>query len=122
MTLVDIHARLANTALFYAIIMALWGILRFLRKEGVGGSYWGALVIAEILFLIQAALGVTLWLSGSDIGGQGIHILYGVISVLVLPGIFTFTRGDDVRRAMLVYGVGFLFLVGILIRAIATGP
>ncbi|NLG72680.1 MAG: hypothetical protein GX495_11670 [Chloroflexi bacterium] len=122
MTLVDIHARLANTALFYAIIMALWGILRFLRKEGVGGSYWGALVIAEILFLIQAGLGVTLLLSGSDIGGQGIHILYGVVSVLVLPGIFTFTRGDDVRRAMLVYGVGFLFLVGILIRAISTGP
>jgi len=46
--------------------------------------------------------------------------LYGVVSVLVLPGIFAFTRGQEERRSMLIYGTGFLFLVGIVLRAIGT--
>jgi hypothetical protein len=121
MSLVEIHSRLGNTALFYTVIMALWGLWRFFRKQGVEGSYWGALVIAEILYLLQAILGVIMLLSQTALlQGRGIHILYGVVSILVVPGIFVFTRGDDQRRAMLIYGVGFLFLVGILLRAMAT--
>ena len=119
MSLIEVHARLGNTALFYAILMAIWGLFRYLRRQGVESSYWGALVIAEILFVLQAALGAYLWLSGQGVA-PGMHILYGVVSVLVIPAIFGFTRGDNERRAMLVYGGAFLFLVGILLRAMGT--
>jgi len=47
MSLVEIHSRLGNTALFYSIALALWGLWRYYRRQGVESSYWGALVIAN---------------------------------------------------------------------------
>jgi hypothetical protein len=120
MSLLDIHGRLAYTALYYTIIMAGWGLWRYFRKQSVEGSYWGALVIAEILYLAQATLGVLMLLGGAVLAGRGIHVLYGAVSVLVIPGVFAYTRGDVERRVQLVYGVSFLFLVGIALRAIST--
>ena len=121
MTLVEVHGRLGNTALIFSIAMSLWGLWRFFRRQGVDSNYWGALVIAEILYLAQAGLGAFLFFSGvGDLAGQTIHILYGVVSVLVVPGIFMYTRGNEQRRSMLIYGVGFLFLIGVILRAITT--
>ncbi len=121
MSLVEIHGRLANTALMYASVMAFWGLWRYFRKQNVSENYWGALVIGEALFLVQALLGAYLHFSGTgDLVGRGMHILYGLTAVLVLPVLFAFTHGHEQRRINMVYGAGFLFLVGILIRSIAT--
>lgn len=122
MSLIEIHSRLANTAMFYIIILAAWGFWRYFRRQGMDSSYWGALVIGEVLLVLQAGLGAYLWLSGTgQLGGRSIHILYGVISVLVIPGAYLYTHGDEQRRALLIYGVGLLFLIGIVLRAISTG-
>jgi hypothetical protein len=121
LTLVEIHGRLGNTALFYTLVMAVWGLWRFFRRQGLDSSYWGAVVIAEFLYLIQGSLGAFIFFTGiGNLVGRYIHILYGVVSVLILPGIFAFTRGEQGRRPMLVYGVGFLFLAGIILRGIST--
>jgi hypothetical protein len=121
MTLVEIHGKLANTALLYTIILAVWGLWRFFRRQGVDGSYWGALLIAEILYVAQASLGAFLLISGiGDLAGRYMHILYGIVSVLVVPAIFFYTHGNEQRRAMLIYGVGLLFLVGVILRGMAT--
>jgi hypothetical protein len=119
--LIEIHGGLANTALYYTIAMAVWGLYRYFRHQGVDGSYWAALVIAEVLYLIQGALGAFLFFSGiGQLEGGFMHILYGVVAVLVVPALFMYTRGDQTRRVMLIYGVGFLFMVGILLRSMAT--
>ena len=120
MTVIDVHGRLANTALLYAIILGVWGLWRFIRKQSMDSNYWGALVIAEVLILVQIALGLYLWISGVGELSSGVHVLYGVVSVMVLPGIYLYTRGDDKRRVLIIYSAGFLFLVGILIRAMVT--
>jgi len=121
MSLTDVHARLANTALFYFLILAAWGLWRFARKQGIDSSFWGALIISEVLIVLQGGLGVYLWLTGMRPGRGWIHILYGVVSAITLPGIFAFTRGEQDRRVMLIYGVALLFLVGITLRAAGTG-
>lgn len=121
MSLTDVHARLANTALFYFLILAAWGLWRFIRKQDIDSNFWGALIISEVLVLVQGGLGVYLWVIGRQPGRGWIHILYGVVSVLTLPGIFAFTRGEQDRRVMLIYGVALLFLVGITLRAAGTG-
>jgi uncharacterized protein YybS (DUF2232 family) len=61
MSLVDIHARLANTLLLYVIILAVWGLWRYLRHQGVDSNYWGALAISEVVIVIQGLLGASLW-------------------------------------------------------------
>ena len=119
MSLVDIHARLGNTALYYAIILALWGLWRVIRKQGVDSNYWGALLIGEILIILQGALGAYLWLSGAR-PGRSIHILYGIVAAITIPAIYAYTKGNQDRRVMLIYGVALLAVVGIIIRAIMT--
>ncbi len=119
MSLSDVHGRLANTALFFMIFMALWGLWRLLRKQGLSSNYWGALVIGEILVIVQGLLGGYLWLIGLR-PDRSIHILYGVVAALVIPAIYAFTKGGQERREMLIYAVALLFMVGILIRAMGT--
>jgi len=116
-----IHHGLANTVLLYVLVLALWGFLRYFRKQGVDSSFWGALVIAEILILVQGGVGVILWIMSLRPERGAIHILYGIVSALSLPAVYVFTKGQDDRRDMLVYAAVLLFLVAIALRAIATG-
>jgi hypothetical protein len=119
MSLSEVHGQLANSAVLYFALVAVWGLIRFARRQGVGSSYWGALVIAEILILAQAGLGAYLWFSGFR-PARNIHILYGVVSGLVIPAVFVYTKGSDERRDMLIYGVMILFAVGLILRAMTT--
>ena len=120
MSLTQIHGALANTVMYYFIILAVWGLLRFFRKEGLNSSYWGALSIGEILILTQGTLGSFLWIGGAH-PEQSLHFLYGIIGALVIPGLYLYTRGDERRQVMLVYGVSLLIAVALIIRAITTG-
>jgi len=122
MTASDIHAVLANAAIMFSLILGLWGLWRFFRKEGLDSGYWGSLVIGEILVLLQGFLGAYLFfIAGRDLTRPAIHILYGVVAAILIPSTFAFTRGRESRKEMLIYGVVLLFLAAILVRAKMTG-
>jgi hypothetical protein len=116
-----IHARLASTVQYYVIAMMLWGLWRFWRKEGFNSSYWGSVMIAGVLILLQGLLGSYLWLSGERPAQEVMHILYGLVGVIALPATFGYTKGIDDRRTLLVYALVFMALIGIFIRAVITG-
>lgn len=120
MTLSEVHASLANTILFYFIALAVWGSWRFLRKEGVSSSYWGGLAIAEILLALQFLLGGYLWISGFR-PARTVHLLYGVVALLAIPGMYMYTKGRTDRPEMLMYAVVTLITVGLILRATFTG-
>jgi CDP-diglyceride synthetase len=120
MTLTDIHGALSNTAILLTFALSIWGYFRFFRKEGVSSSYWGALVIAELLYIVQGVLGVILYLMGERPAGWA-HILYGVVSVLIIPGVFAYSKGDQSRKTMLLYASFLLFLAVMFFRSIQTG-
>lgn len=121
MSLTFIHGRLANTVILYCLALSLWGFWRYFRKQNVDSSYWGALVIGEILILLQGILGAYMWLFEALRPARGLHLLYGIVSVLTIPAVYAFTRGRDERRDMLIYGASMLFLFGIALRALTTG-
>jgi hypothetical protein len=115
----EIHARLANAALLYFIAVSLWGYWLFFRKQGISSSYWGALAIGEILLLLQSGLGLYLYLSSLR-PDRWVHILYGVVSLLVIPGVYLYTRGRDDRPEGLIYATMILITAGLILRAITT--
>jgi len=119
MELAEIHARLGNASLLYAVFVGLWGLFRFFRKQGVNSSYWGVLVIAELLIIAHDALGAILFLGGAR-PARSIHIFYGIMTALVIPGIYAFTQGDNSRRVMLIYSVSLLILAALIGRAVMT--
>jgi hypothetical protein len=119
--LLAIHARLLFTILLFFGALALWGFVNYLRRQSVSGSYLGALAIGELLMLAEALIGVALWLAGSEAYRQAIHVLYGIVAVLMLPGTFSYVRGRDSRWEQLIYAAVCLFLCGIALRALETG-
>ena len=122
MSLADIHSRLAISGLLFVTFMALWGLFRFFRKEGVNSNYFGAAVIAEVLYILQGLLGLFIFITGSgELGRPEVHILYGIVTVLTIPGVYIYTRADESRRAVLIYALAFIFLIGITIRSMSTG-
>ena len=120
MPLPALHASLSNTALLYFLAISLWGFWRFYRRQGVDSSYWGTLVIAEILILAQAGLGFYMWTIGLR-PARSIHLLYGIMVAMMIPGAYVYTRGRDARRDILVYGTATIIAVGLIIRATFTG-
>ncbi len=117
-----LHFGLSNTALLFLIALGVWGLWSFFRGDGVTGSYWGALAIGEGVLVLEGILGAALYLGGSaGLARSWLHILYGVVAVICLPGAFSFTRGRSTRYEVLVYAVVSLFLAGIVNRAQSTG-
>jgi len=122
MPLTVIHSRLWVSILLFSAAMALWGIWRFVRKQNAGSNYLGAVAMAELLNLVQFVVGVILLISGTGVLARPqVHILYGCVMVLVLPGVYIYSRGDDSRRAVLIYAVAFVFLIAIAFRSLVTG-
>ena len=120
MLLADIHARLANTAILYFLIVSIWGWVRYFRKQGVDSTYWGMLAIAEILVVVQALLGGYLWIVGLR-PGRTLHLLYGIVVLLMIPGAYIYTHGQDERPEIMIYGMVTIVAVGLIMRAMVTG-
>ena len=119
MTLTDIHARLAITMLLFLSIAGIWGIANYIRKREITGTYWGILAVGEILIIAQIIIGIILWIDGAR-PARTIHVLYGIVAAISIPGYYAYTRGRDDRRTSLTYGLICLFIVGISIRAMGT--
>ena len=120
MSVVELHARFSNTALFYFIILSAWAYWRFFRKQGMDSNYWGALIIAEGLLLLQVLIGVYMMIIGLRPARVEVHIMYGVVSLMALPAVYMFTKGRQERPEMLMYGTTALITVGLIMRAMFT--
>ena len=115
-----LHDRLQVAWMLFMIIIGLWGCGLFLTNRSIGGDFWGALVIAEGLVIVEALIGILMYAGGLRPSRDLFHILYGVVAVISIPGAFAFTRGRDDRFEALIYGLLGFFLMGIAIRAGTT--
>lgn len=115
------HARLLNTILLFFGFLALWGFFSYIRGQTISGHYRGALAIGELLLLSEFLIGIALLMGGFSTPRLSIHILYGIVAVITLPGTFAYTRGRDSRHELLIYSLVCLFLCGIALRSLETG-
>lgn len=118
-----VHSLLSNTIWLFFLLLGVWGLFRALRKQGVDGSYLGAVVIGQGVYILQGLLGGILWIGGllPGVARPLMHILYGTFALLFLPFVyFVWLKGDDTNRGQWVLGLTSLFLFGIALRAIET--
>ena len=117
-----LHERLANTAMFYAFAMGVWALWLTVRGKGLDGGYLGAVVIGEALLVAQVLLGFVLWAGMGFVDGMWLHLLYGLLTALMWPFVYTFSRGRDGsarQEAMMFFATSF-FLFLMLQRAVET--
>lgn len=115
-----LHERLAVTARFYVAALGLWAAWLAVRRQGLSGGYLGALVVGEALLVAEAALGAAMWLAFGGSLGDGLHLLYGILVVLMWPFLFTMTRGSVGRPESISFAAGSFLLLLLLQRAVET--
>lgn len=121
MGLLQVHQSLATACLIFSAIIAGYGFWLYFRKQSIDGSFWGVLAAGELLFLAQIVVGVVVLFTGLRPARIAVHLLYGVVLGLVLPGAYVATRAADSHREAGLYAVIGLFLAGISLRAMSTG-
>jgi uncharacterized membrane protein len=121
MSLSQVHQALATASLIFSLIITGYGLWLYLRKRGIDGNFWGALAAGELLFLAQMVLGLVLLAGGLRPARTAVHILYGALLVMVLPGAYIATRAADSYREAGLYAAAGLFLAGVSLRAMTTG-
>ncbi len=115
-----IHGRIALSAVLFAFAMGAWATWDFVRGHDVSPSYRGALLIGEILMLVQAAVGILLVITGR-LPADLLHFLYGVLVALSWPGVYIYTNARMGRSEAGLYALVSFFIFGLAIRAIMTG-
>jgi hypothetical protein len=118
-TILFIHSRVANAAWLFMLIIGVWSLINYARGRGLDASALGAIVVGELLMIVQALLGIILLVSGLN-PARMIHFLYGSLTVLVFPALWFYTQGDRGRRAALIWGLAGLAMMGLALRAIGT--
>lgn len=120
MSLTQIHDFTGNAFRIFTLVITLFALFRFVRREQLAGDFWGTIMIGEGLAVIQAVLGIILVLSGRA-PGRVIHFLYGALTVLLWPATFGYTRNQSGQRETLAWLLVSAFMFGLAIRAYMTG-
>ena len=118
----ELHRALSNTIWMFYLAIALWGLLRAIRRRPVDGSYFGAIVVIQLVLVVQVLLGVILYLGGARPDRELVHYLYAAFGIVFLPGLFAYLRGDDSPQAQWIYALAALFMFGVILRIIGTAP
>lgn len=119
--LTRLHSSLMNTILFSMLVLVIWGVFTYARRRPATGTFAAALIIGELLILAEALLGIIILVGGAQPARLGVHLLYGIVALVCLPGAFAYTRGRNSRWEGLIYAGVCLFLAAIAIRARQTG-
>lgn len=98
--------------------VGMWGLVLAARRRDPGKVFWAGVAVATVVTLGQIATGVYMvGAMGRDAGDQ--HVFYGIVVAFVLAFAYIY-RLQLSRRPALSYGLLFLFVAGLALRAIAT--
>ena len=115
-----IHHQLANTGVLYMLVCGVWGLYMTVRKQPMNANYRGMLAIGYGLGILIGLLGMLLLLSGAQ-PRDPLHILYGIVLAVALPGAAAYFNERPNERKPLIYALTSFFVLGIMIRGITTG-
>ena len=118
-TIEFIHGRVAYALMLYMLVVGLWGLGAFFGKRTVQPSYLSALLLGELMIVVQAVLGA-LMLGGGVAPANPMHYLYGFTAAIALPLAYSYNQGRNDRKALLIYAIVCLFAFGAGVRATTT--
>ncbi|MCL4544606.1 MAG: hypothetical protein M1118_08445 [Chloroflexi bacterium] len=119
--MIELHRALFGAVFLYTFICAIWGIILAVRLKPISPAFRGSLRLAEALILVEAIVGVIVFISGQR-PQQGLHFLYGAVILLAIPaGEALGGQWWDGRRESFVTAIGCLLAGALAVRAAMTG-
>lgn len=113
-----IHLVLAWTAVAADGLVGLWGTWLGIVHKPPRRAFWVGVGVGSALMLVEVALGVYLT-SVSSVQAGDQHVFYGIVVAFVFAFAYIY-RAQLSRRPALYYGLFFLFVMGLGLRAIVT--
>lgn len=120
MTLDAIHRLLAYAAVAAAVVGIVWSIVLVARRRPGGERFEQAQAAVISVFLIAAVSGGLLLLTGSR-PGEGLHLVYTVVAIAVIPLARSFLGRTSARAAAALLLVAFVVLGAVTYRLFTTG-
>lgn len=120
-TIIEIHTRLFTTCWLFALGMSLWAFTLYFRRRPLGSDFLGALVICEILMILQTIFTLVLYVTGYAQPERWVYYLYNLMMALTIPALYAYTKGQTGYREAMLYALTMLFLWGLVLRAVITG-
>lgn len=114
-----IHRLLAYAAIVTIVIGIVWSLLLVLRGRPVGSDFERFQAAVVSLIIVGSASGVLLVLSGAR-PAEGLHLLYGVIALTIIPLARSFLGRTSERRTAVLLLVAFVALGAVIFRLFGT--
>jgi hypothetical protein len=110
----------AQATVLYFALLGLWGVFLGLRRAPFDSGYRGALIIGVGLGVVQAIIGLLLFVTSGRGPRDDLHFLYGMSIIVALPLVQQLLGNRQISQP-LVYGLASLFTMGLAMRAMTTG-
>jgi hypothetical protein len=121
--MVEIHQALARSGTSFFIFLGIWALFLRIRSRPLNSSWYGAMVIGELLAIAQFLIGLFLYWEGLGVNLPRplIHILYAMVTVITLPSAYGYvSRIDDENIKTLLMAIVCFFQMEMFIRAAAV--
>ena len=117
--LITVHQRLGYALL---VVLAAGVVLAALavRDQRLLPTARSYLWLAFAAVAVQGVAGISLLLAGQR-PAQGLHVMYGPLTLVSLPLTLLFTRGTAPRREAWTLSAGFVVALLLAFRAVSTG-
>lgn len=114
----ELHSALGWPVVIVNGIGALWALAAHWRPEVATRALWPTIFVGQGLIFVQAFLGAAA-LSGFDGERPGFHIFYGFLAMTGVLLLYAYRNYEGLsRHRYLLYGLGGLFVAGLLIRTV----
>lgn len=102
------------------LVAVVWSTALIVTRRAPGPLFLGNLVWVFLAVAVAAALGGATIASGVPLR-DGLHVVYGVLALGVLPGAMLIASGRPGRQRSIVAAVSTVVLVILLARLVQTG-
>ena len=120
MTLRDLHATFAWVVVAANAVVGCWALAAHHRPELRGRALWPATLVAEVGIFLEVGLGVGLVAAQGHEVAQ-MHAFYGFVAMATVGIVYSY-RQQLAPHQYLLYGLGGLFLMGLVLRALTLSP
>lgn len=117
--MIPAHRYLGLTIAAIFAVMAVWGLIMWIRNRDPGQAYWRVLAAGQIGLGIQVLVGIVVffWRGG---GMELMHYVYGGFPLLVLFAAHRWSRKAQ-GLEWVAFALAGLFIMGLQLRGYMTG-
>ncbi len=116
----EIHGLLAQIALVLACLSGAWATVLVARGMPGGRFFVANVGWTGATIAVGAMVGVLLYVTGPG-PSDPLHLLYGALALVALPGAAFVVSGRPARQRAIVLLVGSIILLILVVRLFQTG-